>query len=130
NVYGIYDLSGGAWERTATFFNWKNSYIGYANTDNSNMESNVSANNFAYNTNGTIKVSSKYVTRYDNANDKAGDAITGWFGDESASDYSNEVFFARGGNCNIDGFKAGLFTSFYARGNRGSDHSFRVVLAF
>ncbi|MDO5556984.1 MAG: hypothetical protein Q4G05_01890, partial [Clostridia bacterium] len=84
---------------------------------------------FAYNTNGTTKESTKYATRYDSSDDKAGDAIRGWFSDYSNRAHSGGPFFVRGGYWN-NSSSAGLFASGYTNGVSNSNNSFRVVLAF
>ncbi len=130
NTYGIYDMSGGAYEYTAAW-----------NTNTSSYISNGSS--FAT----TGGASTKYATAYHGTSNnygtdiytvcKTGDATkevyvsgtTGWFSDYSTFVYSSSPFFVRGGRFN-NGSNAGVFYSYYNSGNSGSSHSFRAVLGF
>ena len=144
NIYGIYDLSGGAWERVAA-------YITNGNSSLNNGQS------FAYQTadpEGYQTRSTKYATvyPYDSSNDTYtnnyatyknagygyGDAIletsargsgtTSWFNDYSYFPYTSGPFFGHGGVYK-DGSKAGAFYFLSSDGLAVSDISFRVVLA-
>ncbi len=124
NIYGIYDLSGGAWERVAA----------YISNGNSSLSNGVP---FAYQTGdpeGYKTKSTKYTTVYPfdsskdtntnnymvykNARYGYGDAIletsltgsefTSWFGDCSYFPSTSNPFFARGGHCSGDSY-AGIF---------------------
>ncbi len=133
NLYGIYDMSGGAWERVAAF----------NDTDSNNYETTYGSS-FA----GTTKASTKYATKYSNNSSessgtllytvgKTGDSTkevyTGygtanWFTDYSRFLHSGGPFFLRGGGYN-NGSVAGVFGSSYYNGSDVSSYSFRVVLA-
>ncbi len=145
NIYGIYDMSGGAWERTA-------GYISNGNSSLSNGSSMVNENTTA-NADAYTEKSSKYVTVYpynstsdSNTNnytaykDKKygyGDAIletstsgsgyNSWFDDYSTFPYTSYPFFGRGGDYN-DGSYAGLFCFDNTVGASSSHYSFRVAL--
>ena len=136
NIYGIYDLSGGAWEYVA----------GYISNGNSNLSTGSS---FAYQTRST-----KYATiyPYDSSNDTDtnnyatyknagygyGDAIletsargsgtTSWFGDYSYFPGTSSPFFVRGGGYD-SGSSAGAFSFDGHYGHAYGLYSFRVVLA-
>ena len=134
NIYGIYDLSGGAWEYTAAF-----------NDTDSNGEESSYGNSFAATTNS----STKYATKYSNSTStyygtkiyevgKIGDATkevysgssnSNWYNDCSNFVYSSDPFLKRGGYYS-DGSVAGVFYSYYTDGNWYTSDSFRVVLAF
>ena len=140
NVYGVYDMSGGAWEYVAVF----------NNTDTNNYESSYGSS-FA----STSGSSDKYATKYYNENTsssgnariytygKIGDATKevnkggeydltntstyyNWFGDYPYLCDASYPFVVRGGNCG-SGAYAGVFSSGYFSGGsyRGS---FRTVL--
>ena len=140
-IYGIYDMSGGAWERTAAIVNNGN--------ENLNIYGKAIMN--ALN-NGK---SSEYVTVYPNgetsgqsiddasksnytANTKIyGDAIretssaglgqTSWYSDYSYFVGAYDPFFTRGGYCwGTSG--AGLFCFYRADGSSNYNHGFRSVL--
>ena len=99
-VYGVYDMSGGAWEYVA----------GYVNNGNSSLTSYGSSlvNGDAKTKNVYSKGSSDNNTNNYNANSgKYGDAVyetsasgsssTSWYGDYSYFPYSSYPFFYRGG---------------------------------
>lgn len=141
NVYGVYDMSGGAWEYVAVF----------NNTDTNNYESSYGSS-FA----STSGSSDKYATKYYNETTsesgnariytygKIGDATKevnkggeydltntstyyNWFGDSPYLCYASDPFVARGGGYN-NGAYAGVFSSSYGAGHSSSDGSFRTVL--
>ncbi len=146
NIYGIYDLSGGAYERVA----------GYISNGKSSLSQGSSFANTTANPDGYKTLSSKYATvyPYDNINDGAsnnytvyknaeygyGDSIletsrrgggtfTSWFEEQSYFPNTSYPFFIRGGNYS-EAASAGAFyftnTGFNENGNI---FSFRVVLA-
>ena len=130
NVYGVYDMSGGAWEYVA----------GYVNNGNGNLTSYGSSlvNGDAKTKNVYSKASSdSYENNYNANSSKYGDAVyetsasgsssTSWYGDYSIFPYASSPFFNRGGGYG-NGTGAGVF---YFSGNDGSisDASFRPVLA-
>ncbi|MDO5556827.1 MAG: hypothetical protein Q4G05_01095, partial [Clostridia bacterium] len=82
--------------------------------------------------NGTTKESTKYATRYDSSDpddDKEGDAIRNWFGDNFNRAKAVGPFFHRGGHW-FNSSYAGLFASSSTGGSSYDSGSFRVVLAF
>ena len=118
NVYGIYDLSGGAYEYVASY---------YSGSTSSNL-----TNNGSQLVNETNR---EYVTAYDgtdvDTDYKQGDATKetkGWNGDYAFFVNSNLPFFARGGNCNVTS-NAGLFYFGSTLGNSSSGYGVRVCLA-
>ena len=130
-VYGVYDMSGGAWEYVA----------GYVNNGNGNLTSYGSSlvNGDAKTKNVYSKGSSDDITDNYNANSsKYGDAVYetsangnssngSWYGDYSNFPYTSLPFFERGGYYN-DGTAAGVFCFDYHNGDSDSFHSFRPVL--
>ena len=141
NVYGIYDMSGGANEYAASFDKLgSNTYVvGSSYGLNMTQEAKDSSGNY---------VSTKYITAYSNGTStdygtsiytigKTGDSTkeayigsgsTGWFSDSSYFVHSSNAFFIRGGTC-IGGFSAGVFRSYYYNGASYSYNSFRAALA-
>ncbi len=118
NISGIYDLSGGAWERVAAF----------NNTDNNNYEIQYGGS-FA----GISQTSSKWATKYESEDNsiptqkksKVGDAIwdvyvnknessepRGWFNDHAHFVYPNQPFVLRGGDYGYS-TSAGVFATSY-----------------
>ena len=117
NVYGIYDLSGGAWEYVASYYNGGSSL--------SNGSSFASQN-------GT---STEYATAYTGTSTssayKPGDATyetSGWHGDAAGFVNSNNPFFLRGGYGNY-GSAAGVFYFVRDDGLSYSVYGFRMCLA-
>ena len=130
-VYGVYDMSGGAWEYVA----------GYVNNGNSSLTSYGSSlvNGDAKTKNVYSKGSSDNETDNYNANSgKYGDAVyetsangnTGngsWYGDYSYFPDTSVPFFVRGGYYD-DGTVAGVFSFDNDDGISYSYYSFRPVL--
>lgn len=141
NVYGVYDMSGGAWEYTA----------GY---DKQGSSSYVEGASYGLNMtkeakDGANYISTKYITAYSNGTStysgtkiydvgKVGDATkevykgSGNCSWAPNSDYayfvgSSGPFFKRGGYF-YNGADAGVFYSYYSYGNSRSYNSFRAVL--
>ena len=116
NVYGIYDMSGGAFEYVAAC------YTGYTNKLTANTDT-------AY--------ISKYIDVYNSyGSSKFGDAVfetsssssgsNSWFSDYSYFVSSYGPVFLRGGSYNY-GSNAGLFYFYYGSGSAISDYGFRPV---
>ena len=130
-VYGVYDMSGGAWEYVA----------GYVNNGNGNLTSYGSSlvNGDAKTKNVYSKGSSDSRDNNYSANSgKYGDAVyetsangnsssSSWYGDYSYFPYTSDPFFRRGGYCN-DGTGAGVFFFGDDKGLSLSFGSFRPVL--
>ena len=137
NIYGIYDLSGGEWERVAAF---NSAYTGTYFTGADYLD--AEGNHFA----STGGESTRYATAYNNSTSTyyedftvgtvsmIGDAIQevyvsldkGWFNDHSNFVYAKFPFFNRGGGY-YDGSYAGIFYSDETSGRVGRS-GFRVVL--
>ena len=129
-VYGVYDMSGGAWEYVA----------GYVNNGHGNLTNYGSSlvNGDAKTKNVYSKASSdSYENNYNANSSKYGDAVyetstngsgsTSWYGDYSYFPYSSNPFFRRGGDYN-NGTNPGVFYYNYYNGNGYSYYSFRPVL--
>jgi len=137
NEYGIYDMSGGAWEYVAAW-------------DAESTNSDIRSNGSSFATSGGS--STKYATSYHNrmtssetgynypTSEKCilGDAIYevnvnprssyyAWFNDYSYCASSTSPFLLRGGACN-DGTYAGAFYSYYGAGYSHNNGSFRVTI--
>ena len=130
NIYGIYDLSGGTWERTAAF-----------DTKSNNL---ANGNNFA----STGAGSTKYATAYENGTDvtngekvyevgKIGDATketyTGigeiaWNNDGFKIPYQAGPFFLRGLDCNGN-VESGIFASSFSNGASNYYFGIRIILS-
>ena len=129
-VYGVYDMSGGAWEYVA----------GYVNNGNGNLTNYGSSlvNGDAKTKNVYSKGSSdSYENNYNANSSKYGDAVyetsasgsssTSWYGDYSNFPYTSAPFFRRGGSYG-SGTYAGVFCFANYNGDSDSIYSFRPVL--
>ena len=116
NVYGVYDMAGGAWEYVAAVLSTKKSNGSYYNFTN---------------------IDTKYYESYDAYdNSKYGDAVyetstnsegsSSWDNDYSIFVEESYPVFGRGGHANA-GDGAGVFT-FYHGGGTYADFSFRPCL--
>jgi hypothetical protein len=151
NAYGIYDISGGAYERTAAFVaNYTSSMsnrftdygsslvdgIAYAQGTNPSASSKYVT--VYYNSTSTDEQNSNYsANNYASTNKKFGDAIYetsngyntsngSWNSDYSDFPYSTSPFFVRGGS-HSNGSYAGSFSFDYYSGFSHSGVGFRVV---
>ena len=141
NVYGIYDMAGGAWERTAAYVDstkggtvsneyltstsygkavydaedkYKDVYVA-ASTDN--RENNYNAN------------TNKYGDAvYETSLNSASPYTNGWYVDYTYFPYSSVPFFVRGGSYGNGAF-AGVFVFSDNDGDAYSYDGFRAVLA-
>ena len=115
NIYGIYDLSGNAYEYVAGY------YSGSSNLTDGSSFANGTSDAYSTAYSGTT-ASSAY---------KYGDATyetSGWNSDLAGFVYSSAPFFLRGGYySNASG--AGVFIFSFANGGSLSSNSFRVCLA-
>ena len=141
NVYGVYDMSGGAWEYVAVF----------NNTDTNNYESRYGSS-FASTSGSSDKYATKYYNETSSSNGNAriytygkiGDATKevnkggayalsntstcyNWFGDYPALCVAFNPFVVRGGFNDCDA-SAGVFHSNGGSGDSESIVSFRAVL--
>ena len=118
NVYGIYDMRGGAYEYVASYYN--------GSTSLSNGSS------FASNGGPSTKYTTAYTGTSESTSYKYGDATyetSGWHSDDAYFVFSSTPFFNRGGNYSDAATYAGVFYfgRYDGRGN-SSYHSFRVSL--
>ena len=128
NIYGVYDMSGGAWE-----------YV-MGNMKNSSNAFYSSYDGFTTAPEAKYYDSYKYDTSYtSHARGKLGDATKetlttfgntsgGWYSDYAYFPYSSNSWFLRGGNY-CDGTNAGVFYFYYYNGSVSSGHSARAVLS-
>ena len=138
NAYGVYDMSGGAFERTANYVNYDSgSFTNGGSTEEDLYDASNPGESSKYKTvykaSGTSQSSS-----YNLAAGKKGDGVyetsnnyqntNSWFGTYSDFPSTSLPFFYHGGDYNIS--NAGVF---YFDNSNGSDYSygsFRVALAF
>ena len=139
NVWGVYDMSGGAWERVAAYVDNGNASLTtfgnslYTSTDEKvkNVYTTGSGDTILANYNANMakygdavyEISSGTYNVTDGDNNKSS-----WYGDPSIFAYSNDPFFHRGGGYDSS-TAAGAFCFSYVDGNAHSNDSFRPVLA-
>ena len=139
NIYGVYDLSGGAWEYTA---NWdtlsSSSYLtNYGKAKDGTVYFSKSGESdrtkTAYN-NGTYDYDGEKIKEVCRTGDGIKETwISGyrsWFNDYSYCVGSYSPFSVRGGHCgDVNGGDAGVFCSIGHYGSPLGGISFRAVLA-
>ena len=129
-VYGVYDMSGGSWEHTAT----------YVNNGNLNLTDYGASlvNGASYTKDVYISSGDTQQENYNAAASKYGDAVYetsnnynsgngSWYGDSSGFPYSTVPFFIRGGYYHYE-TTAGLFCFGGTVGINVEDRGFRPVL--
>ena len=137
NAYGVYDMSGGAYERTASYVNYSSGSFTNGGSTEKDLynESNPGESNkykTVYEASGTSTQNS-----YNLAAGKKGDGVYetsnrcssssgSWFGACSYFPVTSVPFFTRGGIYNGSG--AGVFYFYSNYGLAYSSYSFRVVL--
>lgn len=141
-IYGIYDLSGGAWERTAGIVaNGNENLTLYGNSllndGKSNSISTKYVTVYQSNENGTKIIDTASVNNYIANKNKYGDAIietsksgiekTSWYSGHSYFAGYDGPFFGRGGSLWY-GSSAGLFSFLRGGGNSYYHIGFRSVL--
>ena len=136
NVYGVYDMSGGAWERVAAYLdngdsalttNGNSLYIGEARTKNVYTMGSEDTRLANYNANISKYGDAIYETSsgtYNSGNDSIQQS---WFDDRSDFPNSIYLFFGRGGWYNYES-NAGLFCFVGSYDEVYNYGSFRPVL--
>ena len=131
NVWGVYDMSGGAWEYVAA-------YVNNGNTNLTKYGASLVNSSDARTKNVYTKASSdSYENNYQQNKGVYGDAVyetstsgngtTSWYSDYSGFPNTSSPFFERGGYFN-GGSSAGVFYFYGNSGNGHSTYSFRPVL--
>ena len=130
NVYGVYDMSGGAWEYVAAYVNNGNGNLtnygsslvnGDPKTKNVYTKASTDSYENNYQQNKGVYGDAVYETS------TSGSGTTSWYGDYSSFPSTVWPFFYRGGRCN-GGSNAGVFYFDYDYGGGHSSRSFRPVL--
>ena len=138
-IYGVYDMSGGAWERTAAYIN-----NGHGNlaTNSSSLVNGASKYKNVYTADkqwtesapdsqsGNYDLSTPNNGHYGDAVYETSSAYTGqgcWYKDYSIFPYARWTIFERGGYCN-DESGAGVFYFGGTGGGAGINSTFRVVV--
>ena len=139
NVTGIYDMSGGNWERVAAYINNGNSNL---TTNGGDLVASGTASRYReiYSASATDGSSDTQEANYalsTPANGHYGDAVyetsstysstNGWYSDYSRFPCSINPFFGRGGKC-VNTSESGLFHFGTTAGGPFCDNGFRVVV--
>ena len=110
-VYGVYDMSGGAWEYAAAYVNNEDTYLTYngsslvnGETKTKNVYSKASSDSMDNNYNANFSKYGDIV--YETS--ASGRGTTSWYGDYSNFPSIGNPFFHHGGN-NYSGTYAGVF---------------------
>lgn len=145
NVYGIYDMSGGAYERTSFFNNTDSKgfflkYSGWTTATGLTTSSNSTKYATKYNNPTNSTTGNKVIYAYGKVGDATKEVNTGgaysettttisknWFSDDCWVGSSSVPFLNRGNGC-AAGSHGGVFSSSYDAGGGASDTSFRAVL--
>ena len=132
NIYGIYDMSGGAWEYMADYLaNGTRSYVTYFKE---NVDSKYKTE---YKGDGATSSAEDRTSNYEANSDRYGDALwetsdgandqNSWNQDYSVFSYLDHPFFLRGGGFGSSA-TAGLFFFYSAYGGTHFSYGFRPVL--
>ena len=130
NVYGVYDMSGGAWEYVAAYVNNENANLtnngkslvnGDQKTKNVYSQTGTDSNTNNYNTNKGVYGDATYETS------TRGSESTSWYSDYSYFPNTSNPFFYRGVDYGV-GSSTGVFSFDYYTGASNSGVSFRPVL--
>ena len=131
NVWGVYDMSGGAFEYVAAYVNNGDSCLtiyggslinGDPKTKNVYTKASIENNPNNYNQNAGVYGDAIYETSISGS-----ETITAWYGDSDCFPAASLPFFIRGGGYSY-GTTAGLFSFLNYDGNSDSSNSFRPVL--
>ena len=138
NIYGIYDMAGGAWEYVTAYIDNDSYQVKTYGTGLAGKYANIykaSSQDDKVSTEDTDGTMSK--ANYNENLDKKGDAMmetstsgvgsTSWGGDYSSFPCGGSPFVLRGGNFN-NGSPAGVFAFHRNYGGGSSHYGFRVVL--
>ena len=138
NIYGIYDMAGGAWEYVTAYIDNDSTQVKTYGTGLAGKYANIykaSSQDDKVSTEDTDGTMSK--ANYNENLDKKGDAMmetstsgvgsTSWGGDYSYFPYGGYPFVLRGGYF-YNGSGAGVFAFSRYYGGGGNDSGFRVVL--
>ena len=142
NIYGIYDMSGGTWERVAAFVNNGNETL--SNFGSSVIKGGATSTKYATvyasgETSSTTTEDARSEANYNAYENKKiyGDAVyetsikgtenSSWYSDYSLFPEGGGPFSGRGGSL-WDGGYAGFFCFNHLYGGSGCNHGFRAVL--
>ena len=138
NIYGVYDMAGGAWEYVTAYIDNDSTQVKTYGTGLAGKYANIYKASSQDNKNSTEDAGGTMSKANYNENlDKKGDAMmetstsgvgsTSWGGDYSYFPYGGSPVVLRGGNFDY-GSAAGVFAFDRNSGGGGGNYCFRVVL--
>ena len=136
NVYGVYDMSGGAWEYTAAYVaNGHSSLTSYgadlvADSTASrykNVYAKGSSDTQELNYGQSTPTNGHYGDAVYETSDQYSSSNGSWYSDYSSFPYSSGPFFGRGGGCSGT-TNAGVFSFDGSSGYASTGYGFRVVV--
>lgn len=133
NTTGIYDMSGGLFEFTAAYVNYKSDTFVLPTLESSSIYSAKSKYKDTY----TFDTYDRQSYSFELASKKYGDALyevgttgtgtSNWYNDYIVYPYSSGPFFTKGGNFSMNSV-AGIYNTFYSDGTPTDSYGFRPVL--
>ena len=122
NIYGVYDMSGGAYEYVMGNFANTIGNSGFTTLPDSKYYDVYSSDVFTGNFMTNISLCTLAT-----CGGQALNETTGWYGDSASFVYSSSAWFRRGGYYN--GSASGVFSFYYNAGGGNSSFSFRTCLS-
>ena len=122
NIYGVYDMSGGAYEYVMGNFANTIGHSGFTTLPDSKYYDVYSSNIFT----GTSTTNINFCTLA-TCGGHALNETAGWYSDSSRFVYSSSAWFRRGGYYN--GSASGIFYFYYNNGTNVASFSFRTCLS-
>ena len=127
NVYGIYDLSGGAWEYVMGNMVDSNEQFYISSSGFSDAPNERYYDKYTYNTSDTTHERGKLGDATKETLSTTGTTSGGWYGDYSIFLKVDSPWIRRGGNYNV-ALGAGIFSLRRGDGSNNSNSSTRAVL--
>ena len=129
NQYGIYDMSGGAYDYVMGNMKQSNGNFGTSYGALTGALNSRYYNSYNYNSSNTTHDRGLLGDATKETLKTFGNTPGGWYGDESEFPFSSYYWFIRGGSY-YDSSKAGVFEfKFYTGAGSGGYYSFRAVLS-
>lgn len=133
NTTGVYDMSGGLFEFTAAYLNYKSDTFTLPTLESSSIYSAKSKYKDTY----TFDTYDRQSYSFELASKRYGDALyevgttgtgtSNWYNDYIVYPYSSGPFFTKGGNFSMNSV-AGIYNTFYSDGTPTDSYGFRPVL--
>ena len=128
NIYGVYDMSGGAWEYVMGNMNNSSNAFYSSNAGFTTAPDAKYYDSYKYGTSNTSHARGKLGDATKEPLTTFGSNNGGWYSDYANFPYSSFSWFIRGGSCN-DGANAGVFSFSDSAGGGTGSGSARAVLS-